>query len=1090
VRTFGNDTDHEGRWILCDDFIKHLKLNHSAHDALKEVRKLNVIRELRKYSTGLAEIDGRSYMSTLAVLKYMFSHTDNLQFCKLTCQEIESIVFGVGDEYPMSIFDIYKKIAKFPLKEKWIEQQLAESIIFPIIDTLQYEYQPNFTAQEWARISLFELNFSDQVTLCSDMRYEEEVAQRWEFLQRCREMQNIGQDLARLGKELIRKQNHRKCLAEIQNGVTLRSGTGVHVPSCLDLELQEQLHNIVGDVFCVSVDALPEDRIQGISVFIEGTNVQNLDEMLPLILNTVTIVHNSTLLQVILLSEGTIAAYRNASTGESRRFNLRDDFLRGRLNSVVHHEKVMAKADDENANSEHYCQQCFNRDSETPLDWRTFDANIEWHLKIPLQFQVLFENFISKGSAYKTQSVDTLFQRKVVRLYSTVDILLNTLNRTYSGILQALNTQELLMNYHSIQTVFSVASASGATLSIKSAERQLREKADLDACYYKTYLQKHLLPYNSIGGSKEALVSLRECILIFYIDNLVRLTFRTDPNRGESRSKQVCTLPITVKGLPKDTQLIQDWHNPRICDGSATCPCKEPVTLTKDDKDLVLGVGEEGHVSEKFSELMNWSHTTVFKILMKSDVRELIQKAVCSPAAAEHFKPHETVVQGTSCAITELTRNDTDTILQNNKDDDNEESLCLEEMMKAIQIADFPGDEDCCCPLPENETGDESSLFRCDVSAVVDDETTGLPECEDSLSTTTSSMETDSGYSFGFQYFRTPSLLCKHPAPAVGRDDDQRKLQEILDDFLMKSGNYDNCDTRILFAPDHKIAKNLFQLQAISQRYKNFLPEVPLLHLRKSKIVNLTSAYKDAGLLHLMKYMRDDEAHDDWTQLLSVSNIETATRYIKRLAVAFQQAFLVAFLQSLPETEAECLLNDLLQNDPQQNCQTWNNRFSAYMKMGSSRNATFALHHDMMVHCREVVAIAFSERLGGPDGYKLLLSTMKSSLPFAFLNGAASYAGFCLQLLVEYYSCGPFHQRLKEHLYTTRHGESQRNFGLDTQREMDHLFAKKGFRPGATANSVLPRLSLVDEFQEAHKKRLPVYLAQMTQPWRWSLPVG
>jgi hypothetical protein len=48
------------------------------------------------------------------------------------------------------------------------------------------------------------------------------------------------------------------------------------------------------------------------------------------------------------------------------------------------------------------------------------------------------------------------------------------------------------------------------------------------------------------------------------------------------------------------------------------------------------------------------------------------------------------------------------------------------------------------------------------------------------------------------------------------------------------------------------------------------------------------------------------------------------------------------------------------------------------MQKGKTENATFALHFDMMSHCGEVCAISFAERLGGEEGYKLLLSAVKT----------------------------------------------------------------------------------------------------------------
>ncbi|KAH3802104.1 hypothetical protein DPMN_155773 [Dreissena polymorpha] len=42
--------------------------------------------------------------------------------------------------------------------------------------------------------------------------------------------------------------------------------------------------------------------------------------------------------------------------------------------------------------------------------------------------------------------------------------------------------------------------------------------------------------------------------------------------------------------------------------------------------------------------------------------------------------------------------------------------------------------------------------------------------------------------SFGFTKYTVPALLCRHPPPATGRDDDITKIKEILDDVLLKMG--------------------------------------------------------------------------------------------------------------------------------------------------------------------------------------------------------------------------------------------------------------------------------------------------------------
>ena len=121
----------------------------------------------------------------------------------------------------------------------------------------------------------------------------------------------------------------------------------------------------------------------------------------------------------------------------------------------------------------------------------------------------------------------------------------------------------------------------------------------------------------------------------------------------------------------------------------------------------------------------------------------------------------------------------------------------------------------------------------------------------------------------------------------------------------------------------------------------------------------------------------------------------------------------------------------------------------------------------MLIHCNHVVAISLAERLGGPDGYSLLLYAVKESLLFSFLNNASSYAPYCVQLLYTHFSASLFHRNMKEALYSTPIKQSTRNFACDTKRELDHLEALKGFRSGSNINSVTVRMSLIDSLNEA-----------------------
>ena len=328
--------------------------------------------------------------------------------------------------------------------------------------------------------------------------------------------------------------------------------------------------------------------------------------------------------------------------------------------------------------------------------------------------------------------------------------------------------------------------------------------------------------------------------------------------------------------------------------------------------------------------------------------------------------------------------------------------------------------------------------------------------------------------SFGFHKFEVPPLLCKHPPPATGRDDDINNVKQIVDDVMLKLGyetGIKNLTERILCGADQKIGNNILKLMSMNEKYLAILPEFPLLHLRKSKITILFRSYKDAGLLQLLQYMRDDD-RDEWSKLVSAAHIDMATRNVKRIGQALHFAFLLQFAATLEPEERMKFIKDMENSSEHELATKYNDSYMHFLNEGCEKNATFCLHVDMMSHCDEIIAIQLAERLGGPDGYSLLLSVVKQSLPFAFINGAsAAYAPFCTKLLYQHYRSGHYHQKLKKCLYTTPFGESSKNFASDTKRELDHLNAVKSFRSGSTISSVTSRLSLIDSLNAIHDAR-------------------
>ncbi len=201
---------------------------------------------------------------------------------------------------------------------------------------------------------------------------------------------------------------------------------------------------------------------------------------------------------------------------------------------------------------------------------------------------------------------------------------------------------------------------------------------------------------------------------------------------------------------------------------------------------------------------------------------------------------------------------------------------------------------------------------------------------------------------------------------------------------------------------------------------------------------------------------------------MTVHHIATAVLYMKRLGMSFRFASVVKFKEQLSSEDRAEFESDLQKDAAEIMAQKWHTRYEQFLKYGSEVNGTFCLHVDMMLKCENVVAVSFSERLGGPQGYNLLLATLKTSLCSTFLDGGVSYGPFTVQLIGVHLECGPFYQKLKCCLFSTPRPGSTVNFSGDTKRELDNKDAVKCFHSGSTLDSVMRKMSLMDSFSHIH----------------------
>ncbi|CAC5407963.1 unnamed protein product [Mytilus coruscus] len=215
---------------------------------------------------------------------------------------------------------------------------------------------------------------------------------------------------------------------------------------------------------------------------------------------------------------------------------------------------------------------CFNHcDLVKPLSLHHFELLQEWILDIPLDIQIILDKFINRDSFYSSGDKIAFLLSKMERLYGAFDILLNTFNKNYI------------------------------------AEKKIKEKATDDLCYYNTYLKRFPFNYQTTTGIADQLVNLRDCHLILMMNNLVRMTFRSDPNPGENRSGQLCTLPLTLQCLPIDSFVTDSWHT-TDCLKDQNCQCKKDIKLHKEDFNnaLVSLTNEETVSWERFQKLLTW----------------------------------------------------------------------------------------------------------------------------------------------------------------------------------------------------------------------------------------------------------------------------------------------------------------------------------------------------------------------------------------------------------------------------------------------------------------------------------------------------
>ena len=486
-----SDEEGNGRLLLYNEVIDFLARNTSDSDQ-KTFHHGNTARLFKK--GGLKTVGDKKYTDLSTLIKYVFNHIQDFSICSRIASEIQAQICDKGQSSVGSIHEIYKKIAELNALDSICDDILdLEALLKQSKNSVQFkEYEKEFSVKEWKRIIVFEQQFKLAYDV-ETLTYDENVIRRWEFYNTLRETVSIKSYIAKQSKLIIKNNSERKAASEVKHGIKIK-GNLFHVPSLLDQELINQLQDEFPYEFSSFLSVGCIENICTHHGYIH-LFIQLLDKYHPECTSAITefvkdrlsdnhLEHN---IDVVFVKEDTFLKYTN-ERGVIQRFIFRDDYFNGTLKDQVLFRECVSQNSFKKAEKCPTCSEYLER--EDILDWRSLDLLNEHRTHIPVFLQIILEVFINKVSLSQAADKHKFVKSKISRLYCVYDNLLNLLNRNYTGILQELNTDELVYNYHNVGTVFQVTSHGGITSSIKTAEKRLNIQADNDLTYYITHRLK------------------------------------------------------------------------------------------------------------------------------------------------------------------------------------------------------------------------------------------------------------------------------------------------------------------------------------------------------------------------------------------------------------------------------------------------------------------------------------------------------------------------------------------------------------------------------------------------------------------------
>ena len=608
--------------VYVDDFHKYFK---KEEDAANCIRRSYLVRSLKNVKL----IEGKEAVPLLDILKYCFSHCERFKSCEKIVKTVENLALCGGEnklktnEYVRSSFQLYSALAKacFTYVNEGLKHlQIDEASIV----TLVAEHRNSFSDDEWKQIVLFEYHFSKENE--EPVSYEELMQLKWSKFQKVKAASSVSQELENISKKHIKERFCRKETAKQVHELQINASK-THLAKTLDLQVFSMVQEYYPEAFG-SVTVIGNDTVEisnQVSAIIEVKIDQDQEvyaNICQSIKHDLEKTHCLQITHVMFLSSVVLNKFKNKE-GFVSRFQFRDEWNLGSINEFIYiweDQETFDSFDNQDqslqaTSEDNFCKSCISDSLPKPLSLKHFDIIHEWFTDIPLEIQLIIGAFLNRRQLQRSPDSNAYVKQKLERLYMAYDWLLNSLNKNYIGVFQQANTDELLQDCKSVKTIFNITSAAGATSSLTKAETDWKKRADDDLLYYSTYLKPLPLTYNTAAGLQTSNVSMRQCHVILMLDNLVKKKSGDNPARGEYESQHMCTIPITLQGLPKDDSMTEHWHDTATCDGSWNCKCKNRTKLNKDDieKTLFKMSVTENSIYRQFISLYTWGHREIWR---------------------------------------------------------------------------------------------------------------------------------------------------------------------------------------------------------------------------------------------------------------------------------------------------------------------------------------------------------------------------------------------------------------------------------------------------------------------------------------------